>query len=86
MVQDLYFTLLKIPNQIKSFVKLASKVFYDSSIDKVSWLVSYKHPHETVDGSSIDNIGRFSYGSLLKNLSRGWIFGFYKRGGFTSNI
>ena len=36
MVQDLYFTLLKIPNQIKSFVKLASKVFYDSSIDKVS--------------------------------------------------
>lgn len=50
----------RMGNQIKSLVKHTSKVFCDSSLDKVPRLVSWKQPHENViklnvDGSSNGN-------------------------------
>jgi len=39
-----------------------------------------------VDGSSIGNSSRSSYGGLLTNSSGGWIFGFFESCGFMSNI
>jgi ribonuclease HI len=39
-----------------------------------------------VDGSSNGNPSRSGYGGLLWNSSRGWIVGFSRSCGFTSNI
>jgi ribonuclease HI len=78
-------------SQITTLLHSTKKAFGGSNKISTPRLVSWHPPPENVikinvDGSSIGNPGPSGFGGLLRNTFGGWITGFARSCGFTSNI